>query len=226
MKRLIHSIGVFLLSQFLLSCNSCGCKKQDNHILDHFDIQGMVVGFTNEPVNYYNEFTLDTTISNINITEDSVAIESDKVSLIVLFKSKLVAQNKPFQFSLINSAYACSPKIPGQSGSREAIDSFYVVPIGRLGNDSIYTDTLFTLNHINTIFVHYNDTIFEMYGTKISGGIGQGSNYLFTSSTKIYFNFYNNFIHFNTNNFIRLKVVLKLKNGERYEELSNYIKLI
>jgi len=43
---------------------------------------------------------------------------------------------------------------------------------------------------------------------------------------KHYFNFYNNFIHFNTNNFIRLKVVLKLKNGERYEELSNYIKLI
>ncbi len=226
MRRFIYSIGVFLLSQFLLSCTSCGCKRTDNHVPDHFDIQAMKVGFSDKPTNYYNYYNTDTSINNFTITEDSLILENDKVSLLVLFNIKLVAKYTPFQFSFINTAYACDPNLPGQSGSREAIDSFYVVPIGRLGNDSIYTDTLFTLNHINSTFVHINDTIFEMSGTKISGGIGTGSNYLFISNTKIYFNFYNSFVNFTTSDFIRFKVVLKLKNGERYEQLTNYIKLI
>lgn len=223
MRRFIYSIGVFLLSQFLLSCTTCGCKRTDNHVPDHFDIQAMKVGFSDKTTYGYNT---DTSENNFTITEDSVIIENDKVSLLVLFKIKLVAKYTPFQFSIINSAYACSPAEPGQAGSREAIDSFYIVPTGRLGNDSIYTDTLFTLNHLNTVFVHINDTIYEMSGTKISGGIGTGSNYLFISNTKIYFNFYNSFVNFTTSEFIRFKVVLKLKNGERYEQVTNYIKLI
>lgn len=160
MKRIIYSVAVFLWSQFLLSCTSCGCKRTDNHVNSHFDIQGMSVGFSDKQQAYY-EYSSDTSIRNFAITQDSAVLESDKFSLLVLFKLKYVAQNTKFNFSLINSAYACSPIEVGQSGSQEAIDSFYIQSVGSLKFISYDVDTFFTLNHLNTLSVYRNDSIFR-----------------------------------------------------------------
>lgn len=226
MNRFIYSIAVFLLSQLLLSCNSCGCKRSDNHINSHFDIQGMHVGFVDKAV-YSNGYNTDTSINNFTIEQDSIIVESDKLSLLVLFKINYVAQNK-FNFSLINSAYACSPIEIGQNGSTEAIDSFYITPIGRViaFDSSITLDTFFTLNnHVSSVVFVRNDTTFT--GTPSNnGGIGTNGNDDFISNTKIYFNTLFSFLRITSPGFVKFRVVLKFKNGERYEQLTKYVKII
>lgn len=225
MNRIVYSITVFLLSQFLLSCNSCGCKRPDNHVASHFDIQGLNVGFSNKP-QYTNEYNTDTLIRNFTITEDSTIIESDNVSLLILFKIKYTAQNLKFNFPLVSCAYACSPKQPGEAGSQEAIDSFYIQAIGSLKFNEFSVDTFFTINRLNSLSLIRNDTIFSFKIFSNNGGIGTNGNNDFISNSKIYFNFTNSISKFTTYGFTRFRVVLKLKNGERYEALTQSIKLI
>ena len=228
MNRFIYSITVFLFSQFLLSCNSCGCKRPDNHVASHFDIQGLNVGFSNKP-QYTNEYNTDTSLRNFTITEDSTIIESDNVSLLILFKIKYTAQNLKFNFPLVSSAYACSPKQPGEAGSQEAIDSFYIVPIGRilaLDTSINRIDTFFILyNNVSNLLLVRNDTTLPISASN-NGGIGTNGNSNFISNTKIYFNFSLPLFNITSLNYVRFRVVLKLRNGERYEALTQSIKLI
>lgn len=226
MKRFIYSISVFLACQLLFSCTTCGCKRNDFEVNQHFDIQDMQVGFS-EKQDYYSNSNSDTSISNFTYTEDSLTIKNNLVSLLIMFNIKFIAQNKNYNFSLINSAYACDPPSIGQSGSTEAIDSFYIVPIGRLGNDSVYVvDTFYTLKQPTSVSIF--DSIYQFSSPIYNSGIGEGNNYNFFSKTKLYFNFSlgGNLVILTTDNFIRFRVVVKLKNGERYEKITNYIKLI
>ncbi len=225
MGRLKYGLLVFVLSQVILSCSdSCGCKVQDPSPTPYFDINGMQVGFSDR-LNYGPPS--DTSITNFTITEDSAIANATNSYLVVLFQIAFIAQHHYPGFSLINSAYACSPVPPGNNGSKELIDSFYVLPIGRLGNDSVYTDTLFDFHHPDITYVHYNGNIVPLlFNSNIISGIGQNADGNYISSAKIYFQFNSEVMTFKTNDFIRFKVVLKLANGERYEKITNRIRLI
>ncbi len=227
MKRYIYGFGVFFITQLLMSCNSCGCKKGVN-VNQHFDINEMKIGFiTQSNFNYYDQ-NYDTSTHGIQFLEDSIEISGEDVRLLVYFGVNYIAAEKSTHFELINSAYACSPALIGQSGSLESIDSFYIVPVsGKFGVDTFYTDTLYTISNFSRTNYVLNDTIISLL-TQNNYKFNFNSISYLVERPILYFGLRpsSNFIQFKTTNFEQLRVVLKLKNGERYEKVTKHIKLI
>lgn len=228
MKKHIYGIGVFLITQLLMSCNSCGCKKSGN-VNQHFDINEMKTGFTTQSNSYGYDRNYDTSTYGIQFLKDSIEISADDIKLLVYFGVNYIAAKKSSNFQLINSAYACSPAEIGQLGSLEPIDSFYIVPVsGKFGGDTLYTDTLYTISHPTYANYFLNNSIVSIPIRNYNYQFNYNSISYLVSNPKLYFDIipYMLFDYFKTSDFEQLRIVLKLKNGERYEKVTNHIKLI
>jgi len=231
MRRIFFSITIFIFSQLLLSCgNTCGCKRSDP-VNSHFDITGMSVYFTDINEKYNNPYVIsDTSLKFWEPLPDSSTISAKDFGLFISFKVRYYAALRSVPYSMIPSAYACSPISIGQNGSEEIIDSLYIIPVtGSFGNDTLYTDTLFTIERNYASYsMHTNDTTLYLtinnersynFFPEQNGFRAAGTGLLFQGIPKGYN------ATFSTSGFQQLRVVLRLKNGERYEAMTPYIQI-
>jgi hypothetical protein len=225
MKRYIIGFSVFLITQLIMSCTSCGCEKQNN-VNEHFDINEMKVVFI-KPTSI--SLSTDTSTQSLQFIKDSAEIASNELMFLVYFDIKYITSIKLNRFQLINTAYACSPIEIGEKGSIESIDSFYIVPVsGKFGTDSFYTDTLFTISNLNYTSYYYNSDTIKFNNPSYNSPFNYNSISYLVARPKLIFPVgpANLVSSFKTSNFEQLRVVLKLKNGERYEKTTTHFKLI
>lgn len=211
-----------------MSCTDCGCEKPAR-VNSYFDINDMKVGFVDSSSNNNYSYGFDTSTNGITFLIDSIQIRSSKANLLIYFSGTYFACNLSSSFELIRSAYACDPKQTGQSGSIEPIDSFYIVPAsGKFGVDTFYTDTLYTLEHLNYSNYYYHSDTIRINNSNYTRTFNYNSISYLVSRPKLYFELtpYSSLNPFKTSNFEQLRVVLKLKNGERYEKVTKHIKFI
>lgn len=176
----------------------CGCDG----IKAYFNIQGLSV---------FNTYT-----SGKPIPDNQELRLVHRTALLINFDYKLVSQKRnnrlwDFNFSLMNSCYACSCAEPGMSGSKkEHWKSFNIITLYDFNEKYKANDTI---NNIIYLSNYEDNDLWKLWNTKDAQPKVQKYSYLLGLKK----------IPPQTNTKFKAKVVVELTNGEVYEAETNTI---
>lgn len=176
----------------------CNCPP----VLDFFDIQGL------ELINYKKSGECCTD----KISENEEVNFLDYHNLLIHYEVDYISQShKNWNFSLMNSALACSCIADGALGSKEE----------KLNSLSIITLNDFDSNHLA------NDTINDLFDVKVVNDLVDLDEYISQDTSLIQ----SQFLELNLkkapelNKEFRIKVIVNLSNNETYESESAPIRI-
>ena len=124
-------------------------------------------------------------------------------------------RNNRFNFSLINSAYGCSPLPPGEKGSKEeAFESLQIITLNDFDENHKAGDTINDLLEVVDFFQGNDPVLLNDFLLNHTGNVP--SEYLILRILQA--------PTFNED--FQIRVIVNLSTGERYEEMSDIIKFI
>jgi hypothetical protein len=194
-------ITVFLITGISFqSCSDDECPGTEYR--EFFDIQGIQVnhwGTDHKPIEEIEILFEEYGFVNLELIVDYIVHQQDR----------------KFNFSLMNSAYACSPYPAGQGGSKEeAIESLQIISINDFDEDHKAGDPINNLLELSEIFEGTGPIPLEDYLNNLTGNVS--SEYFRLRLLK----------ELSLSNEFQVKVVINLSTGENYEATSDVIKFI
>ena len=198
--KMILTTAFFITGFSFLRCTTDDCG--DYVTLPFFDIQDVTL--TNFMYGLSDEIT--------EIDEDAQVSKNETTLIFLDYSVEYHAQNKPYfkPFSIINTAYGCSPIEDGQAGSKEEIlENLTVITLNDFDDNHLANDT------INDLFSVPNHEYFQVFA-----GTGETLNTFLTQNTQPIEkkDLYLELLQKPTlNDTFQVKIIMELSTNEIYE---------